>query len=134
MGGLDVRCRRRYRRLEMESKDELSYSKRHDADGGRHRFLRRHGRKFLRARLSKRAQIVGPKPPWRDWWRRHYLFGQWDTKDRRCKRSDRNLVANRNHNGQGINTWIGMRHRQYEDCVMENLLSRHPLEQAAREQ
>src|SRR6516225_4181356 len=90
----------------MESKDELSRSKRHDADGGRHRSLRRHGREFLRPRRSKRAQIVGPKNRRRDWRRRHYLFGQWDTKDRRCERSHGNSVANRNHNRQGINTWI----------------------------
>src|SRR5215510_6675271 len=95
----------------MESKDELSHSKRHDADGGRHRFLWGHGRKFLRARHSRRAQIVGPEPPRRDWRGRHYLFSQWDTKGRRCKRSHRNSVADRNHNGQGINTWIGVRHR-----------------------
>ena len=43
------------------------------------------------------------------WPRRHYLFGQWHTKDRRCKRSHRNSVANRNHNRQGIHTWIGVR-------------------------
>src|SRR6516162_9886287 len=49
LGRLDVRSRRRYGRLEMESKDELSYPKRDDADGGWHSFLRRHGRKFLRA-------------------------------------------------------------------------------------
>ncbi len=30
----------------MESKDELSHSKRHDADRGRRRFLRRHGGNF----------------------------------------------------------------------------------------
>src|SRR5215471_9640498 len=92
----------------MASKDELSHSKRRDADGGRHRCLWGHGRKFLRARHSKWTQIVGPKPPRRDWRRRHYLFGQWDTKDRRRKRSHRNSVANRNHNRQGINTWIGV--------------------------
>src|SRR5215471_13645063 len=92
----------------MASKNELSHSKRHDADGGRYRFLWGHGRKLLRPRLRERAQIVGPKPPWRDWRRRHYLFSQWDTKDRRCKRSHRNSVANRNHNRQGINTWIGV--------------------------
>jgi hypothetical protein len=51
---------------------------------------------------------VGPKRPWRDWRGRYYLFGQRDTKDRRCKRSHRSAVANRNHNGQGINTWIGV--------------------------
>src|SRR5262252_4953288 len=96
----------------MESEDELSHSKRHDADSGRHRFLWRHGWKFLRARLSKRPQVVGAKSRRRDWWRRHYLFGQWDTKDRRCKRSHRNSVANRNHNRQGINTWIGVRGRR----------------------
>src|SRR5215471_10931859 len=93
----------------MESKDELSHSKRRDADGGRHRFLWGHGRKFLRARHSKWTQIVGPKPPRRDWRWRHYLFGQWQTKGRRCKRSHRNSVANRNHNRQDINTWIGVK-------------------------
>src|SRR5262252_853180 len=92
----------------MESEDELSHSKRHDADSGRHRFLWRHGWKFLRARLSKRPQVVGAKSRRRDWRRRHYLFGQWDAKGRRCKRSHRNSVANRNHNRQDINTWIGV--------------------------
>src|SRR5262249_21480467 len=95
----------------MESKVELSHSKRHDADGGRHRFLWRHGRKLLRARRRKWAQIMGPEPPRRDWWRRHHLFGQRDAKDRRCKRSHRNSVADRNHNGQGVNTWIGVGRR-----------------------
>src|SRR5215468_7094953 len=92
----------------MASKGELSHSKRHDADGGRHRFLWGHGRKFLRPRHRKRAQIVGPKSSRRDRRRRHYLFGQWDPKGRRRKRSHRNSVANRNHNRQGINTWIGV--------------------------
>jgi hypothetical protein len=94
--------------LEMESKDKLSHSKRHDADGGRHRFIWGHGRKFLRAGRGKRAQVVGPKRSWRDWRGRYYLFGQGNTKDRRCKRTHRSSVANRNHNCQGINTWIGV--------------------------
>src|SRR6516165_1338748 len=103
---MDIRRRRRHRRLEMESKDQLSHSKRDVADGGRRRLLRRHGRKFLCTRHSKRRQIVGPKPWGRNRRRRDHVFGQWETKDRRCKRPDRDSVANRNHNRQGINTWI----------------------------
>ncbi len=54
---------------------------------------------------------------------RRYLFSQWDTKDRRRKRSHGNSVANRNHNRQGINTWIGVKHRQPPRGVMTAALT-----------
>jgi hypothetical protein len=68
----------------------------------------------------------GPKNRRRNWRRRRYLFSQWDTKDRRRKRSHRNSVANRNHNRQGINTWIGVKHRQPPHGVMTAALSSLP--------
>src|SRR5262249_30636221 len=99
----------------MASKDELSHSEWHDSDSGRRRFLWRHGWKFLRARHSKRAEIVGTEPSRRDRRWRHYLLDQRNTKDRRRERFDRNSVANRNHNRQGINTWIGVARRVDRD-------------------
>src|SRR5262249_30349914 len=96
----------------MASKDELSHSEWHDSDSGRRRFLWRHGWKFLRARHSKRAEIVGTEPSRRDRRWRHYLLDQRNTKDRRRERFDRNSVANRNHNRQSINTWIGVARRR----------------------
>src|SRR5215475_10846747 len=52
-----------------------------------------------------------PKNQRRDWRRRYHVCSQWDAKGRRCKGSHRNSVANRNHNRQGLDTWIGVTHR-----------------------
>ena len=68
-----TRRRRRHRHMEMAGEDQLSDPERHDADGGRRRLLRRHGRQFLCARRRRPGETLGPENRRRGRRRRHHL-------------------------------------------------------------
>src|SRR5262245_63383757 len=83
LGWMGLRRRRRYRRLEVAPEVQLPDRRRHDADGGRRRVLRRYRRQLLCARRRHWREALGPGARRRDRRRGDHLYGE------RCTESGR---------------------------------------------
>src|SRR5262249_56285050 len=101
-----LRGRRRQRKMALAREDQLSRSERRGTYSWRHCLLRRYGWQFLCARRGYRPQALGQQ----DWWRgRRWSYHLSDVAGparRRGNRAYGGALADRDHNCQGINTWI----------------------------
>src|SRR6516164_6113153 len=107
-----LRRRRGQRKMALAREDQLSRSERRGADSWRRCLLRRYGRQFLCARRRYRPQALGQQDWWRGRRRSYHLSDAAGPARRRRDRVDGGALADRDHNRQGINTWIEVDARQ----------------------